>query len=104
MVVEIRQRAAAGETHGSICRRFGVTIGTIGRIVRKETYQRVALIVDEPLDEQRSEAELLRRLGMQLPDDASTATLDRMLGEARALREKETKVDSMLNELTGDSK
>lgn len=37
-VLEIRQRYAAGETQGSLCRTFSVSVGTIGRIVRGETW------------------------------------------------------------------
>jgi transcriptional regulator with XRE-family HTH domain len=37
-VLEIRERYSQGETQGSLCRAFGVSIGTIGRIVRGETW------------------------------------------------------------------
>lgn len=38
-VLEIRQRYSQGETQGSLCREFGVSVGTIGRIVRGETWK-----------------------------------------------------------------
>lgn len=37
-VAEIRRLYGEGYTQGSICRHFGVTIGTIGRIVRGESW------------------------------------------------------------------
>lgn len=37
-VLEIKERYAAGETQGSLCRAFGVSIGQIGRIVRGESW------------------------------------------------------------------
>lgn len=38
-VIEIRKRRAAGETQASLCREYRVTVGTIGRIVRGESWQ-----------------------------------------------------------------
>lgn len=37
-VQDIREHYANGATQGSLCRYYGVTIGTIGRIVRGETW------------------------------------------------------------------
>lgn len=41
-VLEIRERYSQGETQGSLCRAFSVSIGTIGRIVRGETWNQHA--------------------------------------------------------------
>lgn len=38
-VREIRRRYAAGETQGELCRAFDVSVMTIGRIVRGETWR-----------------------------------------------------------------
>ena len=40
-VIEIRHLHSEGYTQGSIAKHFGVSIGTIGRIVRYEVHQRV---------------------------------------------------------------
>jgi len=37
-VVEIKERYAKGETQGSLCRAFGLSVGQIGRIVRGESW------------------------------------------------------------------
>lgn len=40
-VAEIREDYAAGVTQGALCRRFGVSIAQIGRIVRGESWAQV---------------------------------------------------------------
>lgn len=37
-VYQIRQEYEAGTTQGELCRKYGVSVGTIGRIVRGETW------------------------------------------------------------------
>ena len=38
LVINIRKRLAAGDTQSSLCRAYGVSIVTIGRIARRETW------------------------------------------------------------------
>lgn len=91
-VLEIRQAYSQGETQGSLCRRFGVSVGTIGRIVRGETWNQyqgpraeqtynVPPIPQEEIDQSLAkvlhdtevtperEAELMKKLERELGSD-----------------------------------
>lgn len=41
-VLEMRRRAAEGETQGSLARAFRVSVGQVGRILRFEAWQELA--------------------------------------------------------------
>src|SRR5208337_974748 len=91
-VLDIRRRAASGETQGSLSRLFGVGVGQIGRIVRGEVWQNVPM----PDAANASEERLLEMLGIDRP---STSGWDRMQAEAQAKLDKDLKVDRLLDEV-----
>ena len=62
-VVEIRRLYLEGMTQGALCREFGVSIVTIGRIVRGETWQKLP-VAEKPLSEGEMKASQERVLAM----------------------------------------
>jgi hypothetical protein len=79
-VVEIRERYwQDGETQSSLCHKYGVTIGTIGRVVRGETFQDyggpVPYSREKPAAQRLAEAGEDRALmsNAPKPDDAAIA-------------------------------
>lgn len=75
----IRQRFAAGDTQRELCGVYGVSVNTIGRIVRGETWQ--WLLQPETVAEK---AELT------VAEKASLARLLRMTGKGKEADELET--------------
>lgn len=109
-VIEILELWATGEwTQGALARRFQKSIGTIGRIVRRESHQDITMqFTDTPLEHDQSAeasmAEFLRRQGLKLPevaekDQPSTAPLDRLAAELQLVKDKETAVKDNLAEI-----
>jgi len=77
-VEEIRQWAAQGATQSSLCRHYGVTIGTIGRIVRGESWvASIRPLGPSPAERDATLARLLaaQRLKDELPDMLADAKL-----------------------------
>lgn len=66
-VVKIRQMYLEGMTQGMLCREFGVSIITIGRIVRGETWQKLPMSA-KPLSEGEMKASQERVLAMLAAD------------------------------------
>lgn len=68
LVREMRERYGSGWTQGRLCKHYGVTIGTVGRIVRGESWQDGA---GERMPTQaESEGTLRRLLAVQAEADA----------------------------------
>ena len=81
-VLTIRRRAAAGDSQGELCRVYGVSIVTIGRIVRFETWG--WLTEEQPDAEAPGE---WRRADLSAPLTAdqeaqARAVLEKVTGEA----------------------
>jgi hypothetical protein len=107
-VLDIRTKFADGATQGSLAREYGVTVGTIGRITRGETWNQFAFVesegqVDARLASERirfgprppptpeellaSQQRLLGMLGQPPIEETSSAVLDKLqhdIGEAKA--------------------
>ena len=73
-VVKIRQMYLEGMTQGMLCREFGVSIVTIGRIVRGETWQKLPMSA-KPLSEGEMKASQERVLAMIAADPGENAGL-----------------------------
>lgn len=86
-VLEIKERYAAGETQGSLCRAFGVSIGQIGRVVRGESWGHLGGAVTT---EAEVEASKVRFLEMQ------RAIRER---EARSVPSQAAEAEALLKQL-----
>lgn len=73
-VVEIRRLYLEGMTQGALCREFGVSIVTIGRIVRGETWQRLP-VAEKPLSEGEMKESQARVLAMLAEDPGESTGL-----------------------------
>jgi hypothetical protein len=80
-VYNIRQRYTEGESQGSLAREFQVTVGTIGRIVRGESWQAFAP-QKGPSDVQAS---LMRAIALKEQLEADGSGMDRFAAEAARL-------------------
>ncbi len=61
-VAEIKERYANGETQGSLCRAYAMSVGQIGRIVRGESWSHLGGAV---VTQEDAEASKVRFLAMQ---------------------------------------
>jgi hypothetical protein len=107
-VQEIRQRYSQGETQGSLCRAFNVSIGTIGRIVRGETWKQyegpiAQQTYNPPPADQSQIDETYQRLVAQglappaIKDDRAAEVLERL--EQTAKKDSSIQADKALEEL-----
>ena len=84
-VEEIRQWAAKGATQSSLCRHYGVTIGTIGRIVRGESWvASIRPIGPSPAEHDATLARLLATQRQKDLDDAESPELRAMAQDFKA--------------------
>lgn len=81
-VLDIRIKFADGATQGSLAREYGVTVGTIGRITRGETWQQFTKVESQREIEER---EMRERVMMA---SASQPTSEEILESQRKLFEK----------------
>lgn len=132
-VIDIRVKFADGATQGSLAREYGVTVGTIGRITRGETWNQFQFVesegqVDARLAKERlafgprppptqdeilaSQRKLAAMLGEAAPPDlmkAVEAEAAKDAAEAKEARDSEQRaretIDKQLDEFTqkGDS-
>lgn len=96
-VLEMRNRGASGETHGSLSRAFGIGIGQVGRILRGEAWQEY--------QQPETESEQLHQQAVgtiavsQYNEQASLEKLSKLLDEAQKLKDADSNADAALNEL-----
>lgn len=100
-VEEIRQFAAQGATQSSLCKHYGVTIGTIGRIVRGESWvTSIRPVGPSPAEQDATLARLLaaQKLKDESPEMLADAQLfQRVLDEAPATAQREFVYPPRLN-------
>ena len=74
-VLEIKELYAGGVTQGALCRRFGMSVGQIGRIVRGESWVSVGGQATSPQQALLSEAAFAARLREQASAGEGVAKL-----------------------------
>lgn len=117
-VLDIRRRYGIGESQASLCREYQVTVGTIGRIVRGESWQgypqietdfdiekrMVRQAVPPSQEEIAKSLEKLRDLGLEMP--RVQLTPDVVAEDSPGVRRfqaemtRQSRVDRQLDELT----
>ena len=86
-VMDIRLRYAQGNiSQGALAREYRVTINTIGRIVRGESWNRLPAVA-QPLDVEASLRKLNAKLGLPNPEPPASAAEQRTEGAVRSLDE-----------------
>lgn len=96
-VYEMRAEYTAGATQAYLSRKYGVTVGTVGRIVRGESHQRVPMPHKEE-DHTAAQARLLA-----LSERHGVEVVEQLTSEAQKVYEKEVKPEKDLERLkTGE--
>lgn len=86
-VEEIKERYASGETQGSLCRAFSMSVGQIGRIVRGESWSHLGAAV---VTQEEAEASRVRFMTRQ----RAAAEL-----EARSVPSQAAEAEALLKQL-----
>lgn len=92
IVLRMREEYGKGATQGDLCRRYGVSITQVGRIVRNEVWQDV----QPEITDFDIEASARRMAALS---ESHTA---RMAEDAARIKDAETRGDKLLDELTGE--
>lgn len=108
-VLAIRQEYEEGATQRELCRKYGVSLGTIGRVVRGETWQQfqgpraehISVVADDAPEILESQARLQAMLkgeptaASQEPSASETA-LERLQSDLAAAKKPDAELDEFL--------
>lgn len=78
VVLQMRQDYEAGATQGELCRRYDISVGQVGRIVRGESWRGLGPAAVNPLEVQLSAARVAAELQMRTNDPVLDENLELM--------------------------